>query len=131
MSRHKMFYDWNKHLESVPNLPLPSLTETLARYLHYVDAIATKEERERTQEAVREFILNSGKSLHKELQRRREEYGTKSSYIKPFWDDMYLRGRYPVSIHSNPAVMMNFDDNHKSQSARAASLIESIANWCA
>ena len=122
-------YDWKTHLESVPSLPLPDLNETLARYLHYLESIATEEEFARSVKVVRDFARKEGPSLHEELKRRRERHGTSSSYVKPFWDDMYLGGRYPVPVHSNPAVLLNRDERHVSQSSRASSLIESMAKW--
>ena len=80
-------YDWKKHLDSVPHLPLPDLSETLARYLHYVESISTEEEFANAVIAVRDFARNDGPSLHEDLKRRRERQGTSSSYVKPFWDD--------------------------------------------
>jgi len=124
-----MRYNWIEHLSKVPNLPLPSLEETLARYLKYVEVMCTEEERVRTENAVRDFARTEGPTLHEELKKRRERHGTSASYVKPFWDDMYLGGRYPVPIHSNPAVMLNFDRNHETQSSRASSLIRSMTNW--
>lgn len=32
------------------------------------------------------------------------------SYVATFWDDMYLTGRYPPIIHSNPYLLLHNDD---------------------
>ena len=56
--------------------------------------------------AARAFVDGAGATAHAELEARNAADGD-TSYVKPFWDAMYLGGRYPVPIHSNPIVMFH------------------------
>jgi carnitine O-acetyltransferase len=42
---------------------------------------------------------------------------------------MYLGGRYPVPINSNPFVPFESDPNHTEQASRAASLVFHMLKW--
>ena len=117
-------------MRGVPRLHLPSLSETLKRYLDYVEPIArSREEFERTRELCAKFERDRGVQLHRELERRRDAIGDEGSYVSPFWDDMYLSGLYPVVVHSNPSVSLKPDPLHTTQSRRAAALILGLCKW--
>lgn len=56
-SRKKPLYQFQS---SLPRLPVPTLEETLSRYLMSAKAISTPKEYEYTLSAVREFLLPGG-----------------------------------------------------------------------
>lgn len=124
-------YDWHRHMQSVPRLHLPSLEETLKRYVEYVEGIVkNQEELTRTKECAAAFYASErGAELHRELERRRDDIGDGGSYVSPFWDEMYLSGRYPVAVHSNPSVSLLPDPRHSDQRRRASELVCGLAKW--
>ena len=72
---------------------------------------------------------SQGPSLQAELERQDQHFGPESSYVQRFWDDMYLGGRYPCPVNSNPAVLFATDPFHRTQVSRAASLAYGVARW--
>jgi hypothetical protein len=93
-------FDWNAHQQGLPRLPLPRLEETCARYLDYVHPMLSAEEYEQTKQVVADFS-NSGRELQAKLLARDAE-SPSTSYVKPFWDHMYLGGRYVN--HGSPYI---------------------------
>ena len=86
---------------------------------------------EATRRAVEAFldesIHDSGVSLQDELVERDRQNAVlaePTSYVRPFWNDMYLRGRYPLPINSNPAIGIAppLDASTKTQQRCAADL---------
>ena len=102
-------YDWTAHQAKLPRLPLPTLRDTCLRYLRSVRALQNSEDHAKTCLAVEEFMKPGGRGRIAAPR----ACGAKSqsallaeptSYVRPFWNDMYLRGRYPLPINSNPAI---------------------------
>ena len=117
------YYDWTQHQSKLPRLPLPTLELTLQRYLESVKPLQTKKAHSRTISVVNSFLQNQGKTLHAELnERNQHSLLTKesTSYVRPFWNDMYLKGRYPLPINSNPYLIFPKDPLHTTQESRAA-----------
>ena len=108
----------------VPKLPIPTLEDTLAKYLTCVEPLLTEEERERTKKVVKAFGEGKGKVLHADL----IEYAKdKDSYIENFWTEAYLKPRMPVNINVNPIFVLEDDPSpHRHEQVfRATSLIHS------
>lgn len=88
-------YDWSLHQESLPRLPLPSLQDTLERYLESVRPLHDDKAHKATTVAVHDFLHGDGPTLHAELMERNRQaklLNEKTSYVRPFWNDMYLQG---------------------------------------
>lgn len=110
----------------MPRLPVPKLEETIKGYLNSVKHLLTNEEYEITIRVADAFLHNEGKDLHLELLERdrlSRVANEKSSFVRPFWNDMYLCGRYPTPINSNPYFVLAKDERNKTQATRAASLV--------
>ena len=132
-------FDMELHQRSIPPVPLPRLPDTMHRYLQSARAISTDAEFEVTSACVRSFVTGDGALLQAELfERNRHGWSSSAtsehtSYVKPFWSNMYLGGRYPVPINSNPAIGLAPDPTlpvHGKQAVRAATLICASASWC-
>ena len=126
MSRAYLYYDWKRHQKNLPRLPVPKLEDTIKGYLNSVKHLLTKDEYERTVRVAHSFLHNEGKELHLELlERDRLDRlaNKKSSFVRPFWNDMYLCGRYPTPINSNPFFVLARDERYTTQATRAASLV--------
>eukprot|EP00037_Helgoeca_nana_P033103 m.416677 g.416677 ORF g.416677 m.416677 type:complete len:661 (+) comp30061_c0_seq1:74-2056(+) len=130
-------FDWNAHQSTIPRLPLPQLNETLERYIEAVTPLASPAELAQTRTAVAEFASNAGPRLQTILEERdsagvdQRNLGTATSYVRPFWNAMYLSGRYPVNINSNPALLMKDLPQKGSlgQPGVAAVLTAAITRW--
>ena len=89
----------------MPRLPVPSLHDTIEGYLSSVKHLLSTEEYEVTKNVANDFLLNEGKNLHEELLERNRQailLNENTSFVRPFWNDMYLCGRYANPINSNP-----------------------------
>ena len=96
-----------------------------------VRPLLSKEEFQTTQHLVEAFVhpkTGAGTVLHAELQAREARAmalralgkseidksvscgGENTvSFVQPFWEDMYLSGRYPLPINSNPGLLLQPD----------------------
>ena len=110
----------------MPRLPVPKLEDTIKGYLNSVKHLLAKDDYERTVRVAHSFLHNEGKELHLELLERdrlSRVANEKSSFVRPFWNDMYLCGRYPTPINSNPFFVLARDERNTTQATRAASLV--------
>ena len=64
------YYNWSKHQQLMPRLPVPSLNDTIEGYLSSVKHLLSTEEYEVTKNVANDFLLNEGKNLHEELLER-------------------------------------------------------------
>ena len=121
-------YGWADHQSKLPRLPLPELRLTLERYLLSVEHLMSPSEYRVAKEDALHFLHHEGKSLHAELKERNRlstAQQLNTSYNKDFWNNMYLSGRYPLPINSNPFFRLKSDPTSvgKSQAQRAAKLV--------
>ena len=80
--------------ERLPRLPLPSLEDTMSRYLQAITPLLTPEQLEMTRAHVHDALAPG--SMLRELQRELEAYDATrvaSSYVSEAWDRMYLSTR--------------------------------------
>lgn len=118
---------------------MPKLSETLARYLQAVTPLCTDPaELAATREAIEAFGASpDALELQSILEQRDVEgaqyrtLGTATSYVRPFWNTMYLGGRYPVPINSNPAVHLKDLPQRTTlgQCGVAGNLAAAMARW--
>eukprot|EP00035_Acanthoeca_spectabilis_P007931 m.146467 g.146467 ORF g.146467 m.146467 type:complete len:434 (+) comp14145_c0_seq4:132-1433(+) len=121
-------YDWSTIRP--PPLPLPPLEDTISRYLEQLKPLLSTESHAEAAREAAEFERVLGKDLQQQLKRSVEADRT-TSYVKPFWDAMYLGGRYPVVINSNPFVAWHPhpDPTQQSQATRTAGLVHKMLTW--
>ena len=78
------------------------------------------------------FLREHGPGLHAEVLALGSDPDTyPHSYIEALWNDMYLGGRYPLMIHTNPFYVIKDEENpvEMSQTRRAARFISSSMRW--
>ena len=105
---------------SLPNLPLPSLQDTIDRYLNSVRPLMDKQEYERTVALSLEFQRNEGRKFQRYLFFR---HLITSNYIQDWWEKYcYLYGRTPIMINSNYYVLDSKQRPTTNQVQRAAGI---------
>ncbi|KAJ3904455.1 acyltransferase ChoActase/COT/CPT [Lentinula edodes] len=113
--------------ESLPHLPVPSLSSTAAKYLEtvrpHVNDIAFAE----TEAAVKEFISSPQVAeLQKRLEARAAEPGIKN-WLSDWWNDVaYMGYRDPVVVFVSYFYVHLDDKFRREPAARAASLIKAM-----
>ena len=123
----------------LPRLPVPSLKDTMAKFLKTLEALEVDgdpEERLATQIQVRDFLIDTknnetsvtGPALQELLlayDKIGRETGSFGSYVEEFWSDAYLAPDSSVVLNLNPYFLMEESPDPKvvgNQIERAASL---------
>ncbi|XP_014600783.1 PREDICTED: carnitine O-palmitoyltransferase 1, liver isoform isoform X3 [Polistes canadensis] len=123
----KLLSGWHKPMlysfqGSLPRLPLPSVEDTMRRYLRSVKPLLDDENYIRMERLAKEFQNGIGVKLQRYLILKS---WWSTNYVSDWWEEyVYLRGRSPLVINSNfygiDAILMHPTTN---QAARAASTI--------
>ncbi|KAL5612102.1 hypothetical protein BROUX41_000350 [Berkeleyomyces rouxiae] len=114
--------------DKLPKLPIPTLEETVKRYLDVLKPLQEPSEHEETKLAAERFLTEEGP----ELQQRLIEYADgQSSYIEQFWYDTYLNFESSVVFNLNPFFLLEDDPTpaRNNQVTRAASLVYSALEF--
>ncbi|GJQ68704.1 hypothetical protein Trydic_g17240 [Trypoxylus dichotomus] len=129
----RILSSWNKpklySLQgSIPKLPLPSLKQTLTRYLKSVRPFVNNEKYQRITILAKEFEEGIGNKLQRYLVLKS---WWSTNYVSDWWEEyVYLRGRSPLMINSNfygmDALTKKTTTN---QAARAASVINATVQF--
>ncbi|KAK5642774.1 hypothetical protein RI129_008941 [Pyrocoelia pectoralis] len=129
----KILSGWNKpklysFQGSLPRLPLPSLHDTMTRYLRSARPLLDDENYNRMVKLAADFENGIGIKLQRYLWLKS---WWSTNYVSDWWEDyVYLRGRSPLMINSNfygiDAILMQ---PTKIQAARAASAINSCLHY--
>ncbi|CAF0973925.1 unnamed protein product [Rotaria sp. Silwood1] len=83
----------------LPSLPLPSLDETLQRYLRSVRPLYDDAEYQRMEKLAEEFKQTIGRKLQRYLWLK---WLISTNYVSDWWEKfIYLRGRSPIMVNSN------------------------------
>lgn len=111
---------------SLPRLPVPSLEDSVARYLAAVEPVVTPAQLAETRAVALEFQRGEGARLHAALVAR-DAANKGTSYINAWWLDMYLSDRQPIVINYNPQIKLKEDPvaAKNAQAQRAAALVAS------
>lgn len=112
----------NSYQASLPKLPVPSLHDTMARYLESVRPLMDDEKFQRMEKLAREFEKGLGKKLQRYLILK-SWWAT--NYVSDWWEQyVYLAGRSPIMINSNyygiDALLVRSTNQ---QASRAANII--------
>ncbi|CAL8285078.1 unnamed protein product [Merluccius merluccius] len=84
---------------SLPNLPVPTVKDTIHRYLDSVRPLTDADQFERMLALAREFESGVGKRLQWYLKLKSL---WAANYVSDWWEEyIYLRGRSPIMVNSN------------------------------
>ena len=117
--------------ESLPKLPVPTLEETMARYLKSVHPLLSKSEFESTTKAVQEFVKPGeiGSKLQEKLIARREDSKHKN-WIYEWWNDAaYLTYRDPVVPYVSYFYSHRDDRRRRDPTKRAAAISTAVLEF--
>ncbi|EDL84313.1 carnitine O-octanoyltransferase, isoform CRA_a [Rattus norvegicus] len=88
-----------QYQDSLPPLPVPSLEESLKKYLESVKPFANEDEYKKTEEIVQKFQDGVGKTLHQKLLERAKG---KRNWLEEWWLNVaYLDVRIPSQLNVN------------------------------
>ena len=94
----------------LPPLPVPSLDETLNKFLSCLEALhEDEEERVEAQQIVLDFMKEDGPKLQEllvEYDRIGRDTGEIGSYIEQFWNESYLAPDSSVVLNLNPFFVL-------------------------
>ncbi|NWI09631.1 CPT1A palmitoyltransferase, partial [Crypturellus soui] len=98
--RKPMLYSFQT---SLPRLPVPSVKDTVNRYLESVRPLMNDEEFRRMEGLAKDFAYNLGPRLQWYL-KLKSWWAT--NYVSDWWEEyIYLRGRGPIMVNSNYFAM--------------------------
>ncbi|ORZ04825.1 acyltransferase ChoActase/COT/CPT [Lobosporangium transversale] len=99
---------------SLKKLPVPSLEETLAKYLRSIESLTTPEELERSKALAKDFIKPGG--LGQVLQQRLLDVDRAAphNWLDDTWwiSKAYHEWRVPLIVNSNWYILVNNETNH-------------------
>nr|XP_014345424.1 PREDICTED: peroxisomal carnitine O-octanoyltransferase [Latimeria chalumnae] len=88
-----------QHQNSLPSLPVPSLDESLKKYLDAVKPFLSDPELQKTTEIVEKFQYGIGKELHQKLLERAK---VRRNWLEEWWlNTAYLDVRMPSQLNVN------------------------------
>jgi carnitine O-acetyltransferase len=116
-----------RYQESLPCLPVPSLSSTLAKYLETIRPHLTPAEYARSESAVRKFGASTEAA---ELQRRLEARGAEPgvvNWLADWWNEVaYMAYRDPVVVNVSYFYVHVADPAVRDAPRRAATLIKAM-----
>lgn len=92
--------------EKLPTLPIPRLEETKDRLLEWVKPLVDDEQFQKTVETVEAFFQPNGEAERVQKQLIKWDEKTPGSWLKPFWDDLYLTFRGSLPFEMNFAMLL-------------------------
>eukprot|EP00946_MAST-07B_sp_MAST-7B-sp1_P000496 g496.t1 len=116
---------------ALPSLPVPSLLDTIERYLESVRPMLTSDEFRDTERLASDFLTGLGPSLQRYLNFKAFVCG-RGNYISEWWEKyVYLKGRSSLMINSNYYIM-DFESHVPTtrQAARAAGATSLMCGFC-
>uniref|UniRef100_A0A1L8DYB6 carnitine O-palmitoyltransferase n=1 Tax=Nyssomyia neivai TaxID=330878 RepID=A0A1L8DYB6_9DIPT len=129
----KVLSTWNKpglysFQGSLPRLPLPSVHDTMTRYLRSVRPLLDDENYNRMTQLAKEFECGIGKKLQRYLMLKS---WWSTNYVSDWWEEyVYLRGRSGLMVNSNfYGIDAVFTSLTKNQAARAANITHLLLNF--
>ncbi|XP_031420516.1 carnitine O-palmitoyltransferase 1, muscle isoform [Clupea harengus] len=113
---------------SLPRLPVPSVDETISRYLESVRPLLDDEQYKQMETVASEFKKGPAPKLQRYL-KLKSWWAT--NYVSDWWEEyIYLRGRSPIMVNSNFYLMdlMYVTPTHR-QAARAGNVIHAMLQY--
>nr|XP_060625877.1 carnitine O-palmitoyltransferase 1, liver isoform isoform X1 [Anolis sagrei ordinatus] len=120
--RKPMLYSFQT---SLPRLPVPSVKDTVNRYLESVHPLMNDEQFKRMEALGKDFAINLGPKLQWYLKLKS---WWAANYVSDWWEEyIYLRGRGPIMVNSNYFAMdFLYFTPTSVQAARAGNAIHAI-----
>jgi carnitine O-acetyltransferase len=115
---------------ALPKLPVPTLEETLLKYLKSVKPLVSTEQYNQTVKMVEEFKRpgGQGEALQSRLLQRASEL--KQGWFIDWWNDWaYFGYRAPLPVNVSYFFVFRDDPKRMNQAARAASLITGALDY--
>ncbi|KAL1919862.1 uncharacterized protein VTP21DRAFT_1794 [Calcarisporiella thermophila] len=114
-----------KFQQTLPRLPVPSLHETMEKYLRTVEPLLKSSEFARTKAAVEEFMRPGGwgETLQNRLLSRANDPNIANWLEDWLNESMYFGFREPLPFYSNYYYVFRDDPKRASPAARAASIV--------
>ncbi|CAI5451446.1 unnamed protein product [Caenorhabditis angaria] len=112
----------------LPNLPLPTLKNTVDQYIESMKYILSEDEYCELEQDAKKFLSEEGKILQRYAWIMHK---FKDNYVTSFWEKyIYNAGRYPLLINSSVAQCTTYGKSESLQPYQIARLIyiEAIAN---
>lgn len=118
--------------EKLPRWPLPSLDDTLARYLELAKTVAADDRAFAATKVLVKESLAPGSQMRTSQARlvAYDEAKTSPSFITDFWEGKYLEGDEGIAVHSSVGVGLKttcFEATATSQVQRAARMLAATA----
>jgi carnitine O-acetyltransferase len=93
----------------LPRLPVPTLEETVDKFVLFTQALQSEKDREATRRAADDFLRGDGPKLQEALlqyDRMGAETGRQGSYVEEFWSDSYLVPDDGLVLNVNPYFLL-------------------------
>lgn len=113
---------------SLPHLPVPSIDDTISRYLESVRPLLDDEQYKQMEIVANDFKKDPAPKLQKHL-KLKSWWAT--NYVSDWWEEyIYLRGRDPIMVNSNFYTMdfLYVIPTHR-QAARAANVVHAMLQY--
>lgn len=98
-----------RNQNELPKLPIPNLEDTLSGYLEWIHPLLSERELEESRKRTALFtgVNGSGEKLHNKLVEI--DSTLEGSWLKPYWDEMYLAYREPLVPNMNYYAYLETD----------------------
>uniref|UniRef100_A0A8C2JZW0 Carnitine O-palmitoyltransferase 1, muscle isoform n=1 Tax=Cyprinus carpio TaxID=7962 RepID=A0A8C2JZW0_CYPCA len=113
---------------SLPHLPVPSIDDTINRYLESVRPLLDDEQYKQMESVANDFKKDPAPKLQKHL-KLKSWWAT--NYVSDWWEEyIYLRGRDPIMVNSNFYTMdlLYVIPTHR-QASRAANIVHAMLQY--
>lgn len=98
----------------LPTLPIPALEMTKSKLLEWIEPLVSVDQYKQTTKVIERFFAENGEA--EKLQEKLLEWqeNRSGSWLKPFWDDLYLkhRGSLPASMNFNVLLKNNYKNRY-------------------
>uniref|UniRef100_A0AAQ4RVY7 Carnitine O-palmitoyltransferase 1, muscle isoform n=1 Tax=Gasterosteus aculeatus aculeatus TaxID=481459 RepID=A0AAQ4RVY7_GASAC len=113
---------------SLPRLPVPSVDDTIHRYLESVHPLLNSDQYDQMERLANDFKDSKAAQLQRYLILK-SWWGT--NYVSDWWEEyIYLRGRSPIMVNSNFYIMdlLYITPTHR-QAARAGNVVHAMLQY--
>lgn len=117
--------------DALPKLPVPRLEDTREKLLKAVAPLVDAHTLESTQQAADKFFADNGPGQILQKKLLEWDQSLPGSWLKPFWDSLYLDYRAPLHTSSNFALLLDTEHLPQPQdmASRGAWLMQAAARF--
>lgn len=102
----------------LPSLPIPPLTSTREKLLEWVEPLLNDEQLKETTKVVNHFFKVDGDAERLQKKLCELDANIEGSWLKPLWDDMYLKFRDPLPTGMHFNILLD-NKKHENRYTRA------------